>query len=188
MLDVLGSFGQKISAIFFRTIWPQAMLQNENTITAFTFVASSLYISVCLFIYLPIYLSVCLFIYLSIYLSSYLSSYYLSIYLSSYLYIYLSVRPSLVSVSIYRSIDLSIYLGRASDTTDRPTYLGRASDTIYLSTDRPTDRRSVSVRWYVCVSARVCLSLCRSAPQSTESTYLPTYLLSIEILEEKRLV
>ena len=42
MLDVLGSFGQKMSAIFSRTIWPQAMLQNENTITAFTFVASSL--------------------------------------------------------------------------------------------------------------------------------------------------
>ena len=41
-LDVLGSFGQKMSAIFFRTIWPQAMLQNDNTITAFTFVASSL--------------------------------------------------------------------------------------------------------------------------------------------------
>ena len=41
-LDVLGSFGQKMSAIFFRTIWAQAMLQNENTITAFTFVASSL--------------------------------------------------------------------------------------------------------------------------------------------------
>ena len=41
-LDVLGSFGQKMSAIFSRTIWPQAMLQNENTITAFTFVASSL--------------------------------------------------------------------------------------------------------------------------------------------------
>ena len=42
MLDVLGSFGQKMSAIFSLTIWPQAMLQNENTITAFTFVASSL--------------------------------------------------------------------------------------------------------------------------------------------------
>ena len=42
-LDVLGSFGQKMSAIFFRTIWPQAMLQNENTITAF--VASSLILS-----------------------------------------------------------------------------------------------------------------------------------------------
>ena len=42
-LDVLGSFGQKMSAIFFRTIWAQAMLQNENKITAFTFVASSLY-------------------------------------------------------------------------------------------------------------------------------------------------
>ena len=42
MLDVLASFGQKMSAIFSRTIWPQAMLQNENTITAFTFVASSL--------------------------------------------------------------------------------------------------------------------------------------------------
>ena len=41
-LDVLGSFGQKMSAIFSRTIWPQAMLKNENTITAFTFVASSL--------------------------------------------------------------------------------------------------------------------------------------------------
>ena len=41
-LDVLGSFGQKMSAILFRTVWPQAMLQNENTITAFTFVASSL--------------------------------------------------------------------------------------------------------------------------------------------------
>ena len=41
-LDVLGSFRQKMSAIFSRTIWPQAMLQNENTITAFTFVASSL--------------------------------------------------------------------------------------------------------------------------------------------------
>ena len=41
-LDVLGSFGQKMFAIFSRTIWPQAMLQNENTITAFTFVASSL--------------------------------------------------------------------------------------------------------------------------------------------------
>ena len=43
-LDVLGSFGQKMSAIFSRTIWPQAMLQNENTITTFTFVASSLII------------------------------------------------------------------------------------------------------------------------------------------------
>ena len=42
MLDVLGSFAQKMSAIFSRTIWPQAMLQNENTITVFTFVASSL--------------------------------------------------------------------------------------------------------------------------------------------------
>ena len=42
-LDVLGSFGQKMSATFFRNIWPQAMLQNENTITAFTFVASSLH-------------------------------------------------------------------------------------------------------------------------------------------------
>ena len=42
MLDVLGRVGQKMSAIFFRTIWAQAMLQNENTITAFTFVASSL--------------------------------------------------------------------------------------------------------------------------------------------------
>ena len=42
MLDVLGSFGQNMSAIFSRTIWPQAMLQNENTITAFTFVASLL--------------------------------------------------------------------------------------------------------------------------------------------------
>ena len=31
MLDVLGSFGQKMSAIFSRTIWPQAMLQNVNT-------------------------------------------------------------------------------------------------------------------------------------------------------------
>ena len=41
-LDVLGSFGQKMSATIYRTIWPQAMLQNENTITAFTFVASSL--------------------------------------------------------------------------------------------------------------------------------------------------
>ena len=41
-LDVLGSFGQKMSAIFFRTIWPQAMLQNVNTITAFSFVASPL--------------------------------------------------------------------------------------------------------------------------------------------------
>ena len=41
-LDVLGSFGQKKSAIFFRTIWPQAVLQNENTITDFTLVASSL--------------------------------------------------------------------------------------------------------------------------------------------------
>ena len=44
-LDVLGSFGQKMSAIFFRTVWAQAMLQNENTITAFTSVASSLLIS-----------------------------------------------------------------------------------------------------------------------------------------------
>ena len=44
-LDGLGSFGQKMSAIFFRTIWPQAMLQNENTITAFTFAASSLVVS-----------------------------------------------------------------------------------------------------------------------------------------------
>ena len=44
-LDVLGSFGQKMSAIFFRTIWAQAMLQNENTITAFTFVASSLLVA-----------------------------------------------------------------------------------------------------------------------------------------------
>ena len=43
MLDVLASFGKKMSAIFSRIIWPQAMLQNENTITAFTFVASSLY-------------------------------------------------------------------------------------------------------------------------------------------------
>ena len=41
-LDGLGSFGQKMSAIFFRTIWPQAMLQNVNTITAFSFVASPL--------------------------------------------------------------------------------------------------------------------------------------------------
>ena len=41
-LDVLGSFCQKMSAIFFRTIWPQAMLQNVNTITAFSFVASPL--------------------------------------------------------------------------------------------------------------------------------------------------
>ena len=41
-LVVLGSFGQKMSTIFFRTISAQAMLQNENTITAFTFVASSL--------------------------------------------------------------------------------------------------------------------------------------------------
>ena len=42
MLDVLGSFGQKNVCHFSRTIWPQAILQNENTITAFTFVASSL--------------------------------------------------------------------------------------------------------------------------------------------------
>ena len=41
-LDGLGSFGQKMSAMFFRTIWPQAMLQNINTITAFSFVASPL--------------------------------------------------------------------------------------------------------------------------------------------------
>ena len=45
-LDGLGSFGQKMSAIFFRTIWPQAMLQNVNTITAFSFVASPLYANV----------------------------------------------------------------------------------------------------------------------------------------------
>ena len=37
-----GKFWPKNVRHFFRTIWPQAMLQNENTITAFTFVASSL--------------------------------------------------------------------------------------------------------------------------------------------------
>ena len=34
---------KKCPPFFPRTIWPQAMLQNENTITAFTFVASSLH-------------------------------------------------------------------------------------------------------------------------------------------------
>ena len=56
-LDVLGSFGQNISAIFFRTIWPQAMLQNENTITAFTFIASSLLIVKSLLDYLKSHFS-----------------------------------------------------------------------------------------------------------------------------------
>ena len=43
-LDGLGSLAKKMSAIFFRTIWPQAMLQNVNTITAFSFIASPLII------------------------------------------------------------------------------------------------------------------------------------------------
>ena len=38
-----GKFWPKNVRHFFRTIWPQAMLQNENIITAFTFVASLLY-------------------------------------------------------------------------------------------------------------------------------------------------
>ena len=42
-LDGWEVLAKKCPPFFFRTIWPQAMLQNVNTITAFSFVASPLH-------------------------------------------------------------------------------------------------------------------------------------------------